>query len=200
MRVPLAPAPADEVRARVLAGMAAAVAEKGYAAATIGDVARLARISKRTFYDHFADKEACYLAAYEAAAERLLGVVAAAARSRGPASERVEGVARAYLTALAADPATTRTFLVEILGAGPRAVQLRQAVHRRFAELLRRLVEDDPDARGVVALSGPMATAVVGGINELVITAVADGGVEDLPALSPDVARLVHGALVASSG
>jgi AcrR family transcriptional regulator len=197
--VPLAPAPAEEVRARVLAGMAAAVAEKGYAAATIGDVARLARISKRTFYDHFADKEACYLAAYEAAAERLLGVVAGAARAGGAASERVEAVARAYLGALAEDPATTRTFLVEILGAGPRALQLRQAVHRRFAELLRRLVEEDEDARGLVALSPAMATAVVGGINELVLTAVADGGVEELPELSPDVARLVHGALAASA-
>ena len=64
-------APASETRARILAAMGALVSEKGYATVTIDDLARSARISKRTFYDHFADKEACFLAAYEAAADHV---------------------------------------------------------------------------------------------------------------------------------
>ena len=58
-------------RARLLEAVGRAVAEKGYAAATIEDVVRGAGVSKKTFYEHFADKEGCFLAAYEAAAEEL---------------------------------------------------------------------------------------------------------------------------------
>jgi AcrR family transcriptional regulator len=178
--------------------MADAVAEKGYGPATIADVARHARISKRTFYDHFADKEAAFLASYEAVAGRLLDVVAQAAHVAGPPRERVEAVARAYLSALAEEPAITRTFLIEIQGAGPEALARRREVHQRFAELMRRLVEEDPDAGGAT-LSAPMATAVVGGINELVLTAVVEGRTRELAELAPDVARLVLAALAAST-
>src|ERR687893_3211952 len=62
-------------RARLLEAVGRAVAEKGYAGATIDDVVRRAGVSKKTFYEHFADKEECFLAAYEAASEELLARV-----------------------------------------------------------------------------------------------------------------------------
>ena len=68
-------APADR-RARLTAGLADAIAEKGYAAATIADVVRHARVSKRTFYEHFADKEACFLALYSESSDELLALIA----------------------------------------------------------------------------------------------------------------------------
>ena len=52
-------------RTRLLEAVGRAVAERGYAAATIDDVVRRAGVSKKTFYDHFADKQDCFLAAYE---------------------------------------------------------------------------------------------------------------------------------------
>ena len=58
-------------RARLTGGLAAAIAEKGYAAVTIADVVRHARVSKRTFYEHFADKEACFLALYAETSDEL---------------------------------------------------------------------------------------------------------------------------------
>src|SRR5687768_18574853 len=59
-------------RTRLLEAVGRAVAERGYAAATIDDVVRRAGVSKKTFYEHFADKQDCFLAAYEAASEELL--------------------------------------------------------------------------------------------------------------------------------
>src|SRR4051812_3579313 len=106
-------------RGRLVAGMAAAVAERGYANATISDVVRHARLSKRTFYEPFPDKETAYLAAYEAAAERLLTAITEAAKGPAPWRERIDAIPRVYLDALAAMPELTRTFLIEILGAGP---------------------------------------------------------------------------------
>ena len=66
-------------RARLTGGLATAIAEKGYGAATIADVVRVARVSKRTFYEHFADKEACFLALYAETTEELLELISNAA-------------------------------------------------------------------------------------------------------------------------
>src|SRR5215208_7384684 len=65
-------------RTRLLEAVGRAVAEKGYAAATIDDIVRGAGVSKKTFYEHFQDKLDCFLAAYEAASDELYEHVRAA--------------------------------------------------------------------------------------------------------------------------
>src|ERR1700690_1931506 len=70
--------PAALVRARIFDGITRAVADKGYAAATVADITARSRISRRTFYEHFADKEECFLLAYEAAGRATLREIATA--------------------------------------------------------------------------------------------------------------------------
>ena len=62
---------AESQRTRLLEAVGRAVAEKGYGGATIDDIVRRAGVSKMTFYEHFRDKEDCFIAAYEAASEEL---------------------------------------------------------------------------------------------------------------------------------
>lgn len=189
---------AAEGRGRLLTGLAAAIAAKGYATATIADIVRHARVSKRTFYEHFADKEECYLALYDAVGAHLLAVVAQAAAAELPWRERVDAAARAYLTELAARPALTRTFLIELQAAGPQALARRREVHRRFAGQLQRLTEDAArHEQGVVPLSPAMATAVAGGINELVLQAVEQGRVGQLAELTDAATELILGVVAA---
>src|SRR5918996_5367122 len=69
---------AESQRTRLLEAAGRAVAEKGYAGATIEDIVRGAGVSKKTFYEHFADKLDCFLAAYEAASDELFEHVRAA--------------------------------------------------------------------------------------------------------------------------
>jgi AcrR family transcriptional regulator len=69
--------------------MAAAVVERGYLATTIADIVRHARVSKRTFYEHFADKEECFLSAYASTSEYLLRLVAAAAEGEPEWQSRI---------------------------------------------------------------------------------------------------------------
>jgi AcrR family transcriptional regulator len=170
---------------RLLEGMAEAITEKGYAATTIADVVRHARVSKRTFYEHFPDKESAFLATYSTASDDMLAVIAGALVGDAPWRERLAAGVRAYFAELAAHPALTRTFLVEIQAAGPRALALRRDVLRRFADGLRAIVEDvrreDPD---VEPLSPAVAMAAVGGINELLLQAVEDEGASALPKLA----------------
>jgi AcrR family transcriptional regulator len=185
-------APADEVRARILGAMAALVAAKGYAAVTIDDLARGARISKRTFYDHFADKHACFLAAYDAAADAVYAVVEQAAAAPGSAwRARVDAVIGTYLKALAARPEMTRVFHVEILAAGPEALDRHLAVNLRYAALLRRIVREGGERR----LGQPMAIALLGAVHELVLHAIAEGRTRGLPARASTVRPLIDAAL-----
>ena len=181
-----------------MAGMAAALDEKGYAAATIADIVRHARVSKRTFYEHFADKEDCFLASYRAASEHALQVVAAAAEGEGDWPERVRAAAHAYLAALQREPALTRTLLMEVHAAGPRALALRRTVLARFADLLCELVaRARAEAPGLRELTPAMSAALVGGINELVLLAVEHGDAERLTELEETTADLVTAVLSA---
>jgi AcrR family transcriptional regulator len=181
-----------DTRGRLLGGLALAIVEKGYGAATIADVVRHARVSKRTFYEHFADKEACYLALYAAVNDQLLALIAQAVHGSGSWRKRVEAAAGAYLSELAAQPALTRTFLVEIQAAGPRALAARRAMHERFAEHLRALTaQAAADEPAITPLSPALATAVVGGINELMLQAVEDGRARELADLTGVATELI---------
>ena len=181
----------DEHRQRLLEGMAGAITEKGYTATTIADVVSRAHVSKRTFYEHFADKEDAFLATYSAASDDMLRVIASAASVDAPWRERIEAGVRAYLTELAAHPALTRTFLVEIQAAGPKALALRRDVMTRFARGLQAIVADTSAA----PLDDGLATAIVGGINELLLRAVEEGRTEDLAALTDTAADFIRAVL-----
>jgi AcrR family transcriptional regulator len=182
-----------EPRTRILDAMARLVSEKGYAAVTIDDVARRARISKRTFYDHFADKERCFLAAYEAAADRVYERVEQAAAPADGRSwrDRLDAVITTYLKAMAAEPEKTRVFHVEIQAAGPEALELHLGVNRRYAALLQRIVRDGGEAR----LRPTLAIALLGGVHELVLHAAAEGTTRRLPAQAAVLRPLLESAL-----
>jgi hypothetical protein len=108
----------------------------------------------------------------------------------GPVHARAEAAARAYFSRLAEEPALTRAALLEVQAAGPRALALRRDVQRRYARLLIEMTahaaaEED----GLRPLSPAMATAVVGGLNELLLEAVEEG--RELPELAAAAVELI---------
>ena len=186
----------DEVlasqRGRMIEAMAETVAAKGYVATTVADVVASAGVSRKTFYEHFADREECFLAAYDAAVDALLGAVAERVAAGEPAGDdwraRVCAGVRAYLEALASEPAFARTFLVEVRVAGPRAQARRAEVHDRFVDFLRSqstLARQDHPWLPVVP--DTVYAAIVGGMDEVVSAWVADGRTADLAQLEPDL-------------
>jgi AcrR family transcriptional regulator len=169
-------------RTRLLEAVGRAVAERGYAAATIDDVVRRAGVSKKTFYEHFADKEDCFLAAYEAASEELLERVQEAHAGDGDWLERTRAGIVAYLRWLAADPALARVYLVEVAAAGPRALERREALRDRYAELIRERRPSD--------LPFEILHAVVAAVDDVVVRHIREHGAERLPELEPILMRL----------
>ncbi len=194
---PRAPAAEDSQRARLIAGMAEAASAKGYTETTIADVVALAQVSRRTFYEHFADKDACFLAAYDASSDEVMARIAAAVADESPEwQERVAAGVRAYLETLAAEPELTRLFLVEVLRAGPAAVERRRAVHARFAELVQLLAEEHAgDLPPGHRFEPAMALALIGGVNELVLHHVHAGRTGELHALHEPAVAMVRALL-----
>jgi AcrR family transcriptional regulator len=167
-------------RTRLLEAVGRAVAERGYGAATIDDVVRRAGVSKKTFYEHFADKQDCFLAAYEAASEELLERVREAHASQEDWLERTRAGIRAYLRWLAAEPALARVFLIEVAAAGPQALERRERLRDRYAELIRERRGD-----GSSRLPIEVFHAVVAAVDDVVVRHIREHGAEDLPALEP---------------
>jgi AcrR family transcriptional regulator len=150
-------------RGRMLDAIAHVVADKGYGAATVADVVERAGVSRKTFYEHFRDKESCFLAAYDAGVEVLIATMRAAGSD-------TRARVRAYLGTLAAEPAFARTFLTEVVAAGPQALERRDAVLDAFAAL-------SPSAPAHAAL------AAVGAANEITTRYVRQGRTAELPEL-----------------
>jgi AcrR family transcriptional regulator len=167
-------------RERLLDGMAQTVRRRGYAATPVAEVLKAAGVSRRTFYEQFADKEDCFLAAYDAivglCTERL---VVAYHGGEGWA----QGIARAYealLETLAAEPDFAHLGVVEVLAAGPRALARRDAVLRRLARFIDFTRER---AETAVTPPGLAGQAIVGGIHELVYSQIVRGEATQLPRL-----------------
>jgi AcrR family transcriptional regulator len=177
-------------RTRLLEAVGRAVAERGYAAATIDDVVRRAGVSKKTFYDHFADKQDCFLAAYEAASEELLRRVDEAQQTEDDWRDRTRAGIRAYLRWLAGDPALARVYLIEVAAAGPVALERRERLRDRYAELMLE--------RGAPReLPAEIRHAVVAAADDVVVRHIRAHGAEGLPELEPVLLYLQTALLAA---
>ena len=193
--------PDAQRRGRILTGLTSCIAQKGYHATTIADIARAARVSKTVVYAHFRGKEDCLLELYSRASDRVLQVLldsADEARAAGQSwRDTLHTVSTAYLTALADGPAVARALLVEVPAAGPTALALRRSVIDRYEEILGgiadRLAEDHPHQ--VRRLDPALLLPVVGGINEVMLARVQRGEAASLPEDAGLVAGLLVGLL-----
>jgi AcrR family transcriptional regulator len=193
-----APKDASDHRRRLLDAMSQVVARKGYADTTIADIAAQARVSKRTFYEHFAEKAECLFALYQAASDQAMRVLQEALDPQRDWHEQAERALHAYLSTLACNAPLLRTLFIEILHLGPEGLKVRRKVNQGIADFISRVAADraDVDAR----LLGTMAVAIVGGINELVLQAIEDDRVDRLAELSRPAAHLVRAVIDGTVG
>lgn len=184
--------PYADHRRRLLDAMSHAVARKGYADTTIADLAAEARVSRRTFYEHFETKAECLIALYEAASEQALQVLRAAIDPQRDWHTQVEQAMGAYLSTLACNPVLLRTLFIAILGLGPEGLAARRRVNRQLADFIVEVVNCSPRAE---PLPLAFAMGIVGAINELILEAIEQDRVADLPQLTHTAARLARAVI-----
>jgi AcrR family transcriptional regulator len=181
-------------RDRLLLGMAEAIREHGgFRPVTVAEVVRHARTSRRTFYQPFDDREACFLALFDVVSARLLETIADAATGDGPFGDRVDRAMAAYLGALAAEPVITRACIQETPSIGPEGMARVSAMNELWAHQIMRLVEEARQHDDTLRpLPLEVATIITGGFRDLVVTALDQGrDVTELQDVAGDVFRRI---------
>jgi AcrR family transcriptional regulator len=191
-------------RARLVEGMIQAVAEKGYAAATVADAVRAARVSRGTFYAEFASKEECFLEAYRFGVDVLVARIRDAVRAeQGDWQARLSAGLRAYLETLSGEPRFARTHLFEVHTAGARAGAERDTAIRSFADRYKASFRAAREDRPELQIPSDDALFILSaGVDQLVAARVRAGELAQLPDLTDELTltavALLEGATAAA--
>ena len=171
-------------RERILSAVAVAAAELGFAEMTVEAVIERAGVSRRTFYDNFRNKEEAFLAAYEAAVRQQAKTVQLAYLNETTMRGRLRAGLDAYMRFMANEPEFARMCMIEVLAAGPRAIERRNDAMRMFAKIIEQNIRELVPGCTVAPLA---AETIVGGIYEVVYNRVFAGRTAELPGLVDDL-------------
>lgn len=179
-------------RTRLLEAMVDVSAQLGYPAVTITHVVERARVARRTFYEHFPSKDACFLAAFDYTAGQIITPLLGAFRPVDDVAQRADAYVGALVDSLARRPALARMLVIEVGSGGPSAISRRLEMHRRIAEAIVNL-NAQTRALGVdvPVLSTSRALAIVGALIELMHATIHDRGAEHLPEIRAELATIV---------
>jgi AcrR family transcriptional regulator len=171
-------------RARLYGAMIEAVSQRGYRHTTVADVLALAGVSRRAFYEQFANKQACFLATYDIVVARERKRLIDAWQGERGWSNRLHAACKALLDGAACDPRGARLVLIEALGAGSSAserMQLAGAIFERLTATAYRLA---PNWRELPPLA---PRAIVSGVRHIVVRRLLEGREHELYWLTDEV-------------
>lgn len=170
--------------------MTVAVARKGYSAVTIADVVAAAGVSKRTFYEHFSGKEDCLLAGYVEGSAAMLAAVRQELSVGAGDPDLIGTVLETYLGFLDRDPQLAATLLIEVQRSGAEGRRIYRRNNLELASLLRdqaALCADPPRSFDL-----EQSIALVGGINELILSHAEAAPTKPFRTLLPAMTRFVQ--------
>jgi AcrR family transcriptional regulator len=178
---------AQNQRERIITALVDTVAERGYNATTVANITKAASVSRRTFYEHFADKEACFLAAYEMVTEHIAAAMRAAAESFDDWPEKVRAALATMLSFLAGEPELARLCMIEPVAAGGEIGARHRASMQGLVEILKA---GRPEHGGRRPLPEATEETLVGGIVSLIVREISADRAEQLEELLPDLIEL----------
>ncbi len=186
-------------RSRLIAGAVHAIVELGYGRASVGETTRRAGVSRRTFYELFADREECFAAVVDHVVDVVAAELAALELHRRPWRERVRAGLEVILSFLDREPALARVCVVQAPQAGPRVLARREDALARLASAVDAGRQEGARSGACTRLT---AEGVVGAAFAIVHTRLARGerqtfsellnelmGMIVLPYLGPAAAR-----------
>jgi AcrR family transcriptional regulator len=173
---------ASNHRDRLIAACSQQVQERGYGDTTVAHIIKAAAVSRRTFYEHFDSKEACFLATYDLLMDHLQKRIVTAFGTEEAWPDQVRAALVALLDFLSSQPGLARLCMVEPLAAGPPVSDH----HRESISRLSHLLVPGRD-QGRPQPPPDSEDAVVAGIGLLITRRIVIGQAEQLPELLPDL-------------
>jgi AcrR family transcriptional regulator len=174
-------------RERMLLATAELVAERGYQKTTIELIAKTARVALVTFYEHFANKEECFLAAFDESVAAAAEIFAELVDVERPWVEQISTGLEVFLEMVAAEQARAKLCIVEAQAAGGEALARYQSMLERVAPKLREGRELNPRAG---RLPEGLEVAIAGGLMWLIHQRLIAGRVDDLAGLLPEMLQV----------
>jgi AcrR family transcriptional regulator len=175
-------------KARLIEAMIELAARDSYQSVSISQLSSHAGVSSATFYEQFGDKEACAVAAFRTASERILAQVAVAPSGEPSISEQwaelAEATLRSLLEVISRDSSAARLLFVEPLGGGARIAAERKGVMRRLRHRAEEFLAGTPV--GGQSLDLPPA-ALMGGLRSIVSRHLRASAEHELPDLAGDI-------------
>jgi AcrR family transcriptional regulator len=178
------PTASNSQRERLLDSLARSCAAKGFSATTISDIVEPAAVSRATFYELFADKEACLAGAMDLALAEAAARIVAAYSAEKPWATNIRKAAAAFLELLAERPAWARMALVEARASGGRAAELYASGKQVAAALLDRGRGEPVTSESVPSSATRAALAAA---ESLIVAQILAGNTERLAELLPDI-------------
>jgi AcrR family transcriptional regulator len=173
-------------RERLIAAMGEIVGENGYAGTTVSDVITQAGVSRKAFYQHFANKQECFLAAYDKiVAESRREIVRAYQSAEGVPERATAAIEKVFERAIQ-NPGNLRLVIIEARVVGQAGIERRERLMSEYEGLLRDLLGL---SAGPGTVPNPVLRGIVGGLNGVLHAHLQNGRLEQLLQLIPDLVR-----------
>lgn len=164
-------------RGRLLDGLSASIAEKGYRDTTVADIVRRARTSRRTFYEHFSSKETCLVALLTCANTAMIHEISTAVDQSAPWPDQVRQAVEAWIRSVESEPAIMVSWIRDVPSLGDAARRLQREMMEAFITMIQTLCDTDEwRTSGAGPVSRPLAIMLLGGLRELTATTLEDDG------------------------
>jgi AcrR family transcriptional regulator len=187
----LPPSWPENAEGRLMATMAVVVSERGYAQTRVSDVLDRTRVSRRTFYVYFANRDDCFFSTYDAIVADVSALLDATA---GGLDDLLAGL----LGYFARWPAQARVLLIDVLATGPAGAQLYEETMATFARRLSNCSCWQPGSCESLERID-LAQVFLGGMLRIVQQQLVTGGDASLAALLPTVIALSRRGRVTDS-
>lgn len=169
---------ASNQRARLYGAMAHAVATRGYSRTSVAEVIKLAGVSRTTFYEHFDNKQDCFVAAHETMIYRMIKNIRSAYQTDGNWDTALTAVFGTLARDVVADPFATRMVILGAADAGPGPLRLAQRARAVCERILRESLTHSPRGSDI---SPVLTRGILGGVQGVICRRLLDDRVTELP-------------------
>jgi AcrR family transcriptional regulator len=167
-----------DFRQRLFDALEESIANGGYPKTTIADIVRRARTSRRTFYEHFASKDECFVALLSEANATQVRRITAAVDPAAPWETQVRQAIEAWIASVDSRPALMLSWIRDVPALGLTARVLQREALENFTAMVQGLVESEKFIAGRAggAVSRQRIVMLLGGLRELSAVTVETGG------------------------
>jgi AcrR family transcriptional regulator len=167
----------EAFRRRLLDGLAESIVDVGYRRTTVADVVRRARTSRRTFYEHFASKEECFVELLRDANTEMIRAISAAVDPAEPWATQVRQAVEAWIGCTETRPGIVVSWIRDVPALGTSGLDLQRELMAAFVRMVQEL-SMTREWRPIRPDGVPrqLAILLLGGLRELIATTVEEGG------------------------